>query len=105
MTLVLQRAGRYGVHLPDDPGLGQAVGEDPLAVADGFRIMEAGEQHLLGHVEEELVTGGHRLQQRGQLQVLDQLLVAGRQVGAEVEVLGFVQEVGLHDATLPRSRS
>ena len=105
MPLVLQGADRDGVHLPDDLGLGEAVGKDPLAVADGLRIVEAGEQHFRGHVEEELVTGGHRLQQRGQLQVLDQVLVAGRQVGLEVEVLGFVEEVGLHDATLPRSRS
>ena len=87
LPLVLQGADRDGVHLPDDLGLVEAVGQDPLAVADGLRIVEAGEQDLLGHVEEELVTGGHRPQQRGQLQVLDQVLVAGRQAGPEVEVL------------------
>ena len=33
---------RDGVHFPDDFGLREAVGEDPLAVADGFRVVEAG---------------------------------------------------------------
>ena len=103
--LVLQGADRDGVHLPDDLGLGEAVGQDPLAVADGLRVVEAGEQHLRGHLEQELVTGGHRLQQRGQLQVLDQVFVAGRQVGPEVEVPVLVEEMGLHDASLSRSRS
>ena len=31
--------------------------------------------------------------------------MAGPQVGREIEVLVLVEEVGLHDATLDRSRS
>ena len=67
-------------------GVGEAVGQDLLPVADGFRVVQAGEQDLRGHLGQELVAGGHRLQQGGQLQVLDQVLVAGRQAGLEVEV-------------------
>ena len=100
MPLVLQGGGRDRVHLADDIGLGEAVGQDPLPVADGLRVVQAGEQHLRGHPVQELVTGGHRLQQRGQLQVLDQVLVAGGQVGPEVEVPVLEEQVGLHEATL-----
>ena len=105
LPLVLQGPGRDGVHFPDDLGLGEAVGQDPLTVADGFRIVQAGEQHLSGHLEEELVTGGHRPQQRGQLQILDQVLVAGRQVGPVVEVPVLVEEVDLHSPSRSRSPS
>ena len=105
VPLVLQGADRDGVHLPDDLGLGEAVGQDPLAVADGLRVVQAGEQHLRGHLEEELVAGGHRLQQRVQLQVGDQVLVAGRQAGSPVEVPVPVQEVDLHRASRSPSRS
>jgi hypothetical protein len=90
---------------PVSSWLCEAVGEDPLAVTDGPGIAQAGEQHLPGYVEEEFVTGGHRGQQRGQFQVLDQVLVVGRQGGAEVEVAGRVEEVDLHDGSLRRSRS
>ena len=42
MPLVLQGADRDGVHLADDLGVGEAVGQDLLAVADGLRVMQAG---------------------------------------------------------------
>ena len=86
-------------------GLGEAVGQDPLPVADGLRVVQAGEQHLRGYPVEKLVAGGHRLQQRGQLEVLDQVLVADGQVGPEVEIPVLEEEVGLHAVTLACSRS
>ena len=105
VPLVLQGPDGDRVHLPDDLGLGEAVGQHPLAVADRFRIVQAGEQYLHGRLEEEFVTGGHRPQQRGQFQILDQVLMAGRQAGPDVEVLVLVQEVDLHRPSRSRSRS
>ena len=101
VPLVLEGADRDVVHLPDDLGLGETVGQHPLAITDCLGVAEAGEQDLLGHLGEELVAARHRLEQRGQLEVLDQLLVAGRQAGREVEVLILIQEMDLHGAILP----
>jgi hypothetical protein len=36
---------------------------------------------------------------------LDQVLMIGRELSTEVEVLIFVEQVGLHEQTLPRSFS
>jgi len=105
LPFVLQGADSYGVHLPDDLGLGETVGQDPLAVADGFRVVQAGEQNFRRYLGQEFVTAGHRPEQRGQFQVPDHVLVAGRQVSSEVEVPGFVEEMDLHGTSLSRSRS
>ena len=93
---VSQGADRDRVDLADHLGVGEAVGQHLLPVADRFRVVQAGEQDLRGHLVQELVTGGHRLQQRAQFQVLDQVLVAGWQPGLPVEVPVRVEEVGLH---------
>jgi hypothetical protein len=105
VPLVLQGPDGDRVHLPDDLGLGQAVGQHPLAIADRFRIVQAGQQYLRGDLGEIFVARGHRPQQRGQFQILDQVLMAGRQAGPGVEVPVLVQEVDLHRPSRSRSRS
>ena len=45
VPLILQGASRDGIHFPDDLGVGEAVGQDSLPVADGLRIIQAGQEH------------------------------------------------------------
>ena len=76
---VLQRADSDAVHLADDVRLGDAVGQDLLAVADGAEVSEAGQQHAPGDVEQERVPGCHCGQHRVQLEVPDQVIAAAAQ--------------------------
>jgi hypothetical protein len=78
----------------------QAVGEDLLAVGDRPRVAQAGEDGVAGHVEQELVTRGHGLEQGGQLQVLGEGVLVGWQRRLQVDVPVAVHEEDLHDASL-----
>jgi hypothetical protein len=72
LLLAFDRLHGNGVHLPDDGGSFQAIGKDVLAIEDRLRFIEARQDGPLHYFEQELVPGGHRAEQRVQLQVLRQ---------------------------------
>src|ERR1022692_344012 len=59
-----------GVHLSDKGRALQAIGKDVLAIEDCLLFMEARQDCLLHYLAQELVPGGHRSEQRVQLQIL-----------------------------------
>ena len=87
-----------GVHLPDDGGAIQAIGKDVLAIEDRLRFIEARQDRLLRHFEQELVPGGHRVEQPAQLQVLRQRRCLRRQAPLKIEIPVPVHQISLHDA-------
>ncbi len=104
-ALVLQRPDSNLVHLPDHLRVGDAVHEDLLAVHDGLGVVETRKDDTPGHIEQKPVAVRHCLEQRRELEILHQVRVIRRQLGPEVEVLVFVQQMGLHVPTLRRRRS
>ena len=78
LPLILQCLDRELVELPDGLGLLEAVREYPLAVHDRAGIVEARQDGPLGHLEQELVPGRHRVPQRLEFEVLRQHVVVSR---------------------------
>ena len=91
--------------------MGDAVGEDVLAVGDLSRIGEAREQGPLRDSKEQAVAAGHRTQKRYELEVLNQIIRIRRQIrpaygvasawregDVEGEVLVFEHQVRFHGA-------
>jgi hypothetical protein len=67
LALALKRLDRQLVHLSDDFGMREAVGEHSLAVENRVGIAQARQDRALGHREQELVAGRHRVPERPQL--------------------------------------
>jgi hypothetical protein len=89
---------RDPIQLPDDRRLLQAVGEHLLAIADCLGVQQARQHGPLGHLVQELVPARHGVNQRAELQVLDQRRLVGRSFPLQVEVLDGMHEQGLHRA-------
>jgi hypothetical protein len=78
LPLILECLDREFVQVPDGLGLLEAVREYPLAVHDRAGIAQARQDAPLGHLEQELVPGRHRVPERVELEVLGQHVVASR---------------------------
>src|SRR5271156_3010319 len=78
LPLILECIDRELVELPDGLGLLEAVREHLLAVHDRAGIAQAGKDTPPGYLEQELVPGGHRVPERGELEILRQHVVASR---------------------------
>jgi len=93
LLLALEGLHRKAVEVPDHGGVFQAVPEHVLAVEDRLRVIVQGGQHgLPGHLQQEGVACRHGLEQRVQLQVLDEVLFVGRQSALQVEIAVPVHE-------------
>ena len=85
--------------LPHDRRLREAVREDALAIGDCVGVSEDGEDTPPSDLEQELVACCHRVEERGELQILRQRVVAcGRRSGCGVTVA----LVGTSDGGDPR---
>jgi hypothetical protein len=77
--LVFERFDRELIQLADDLGVRKAVREHVLPIDDGVRIGQARQDGPLGHLEQELVPGRHRVPQRPEFEVLrEHRVVASR---------------------------
>ena len=86
MPIGVNRLDGEVVQVTDRAGLRDAVGQHALPVGDLRRVGETGVESLSGDAEEELVASGQGVNQRGELEVGDQVGLVGRQRGVRVEV-------------------
>ena len=84
------------VDLPGDFGLRHAIGQELLAIADGIRRIEAGEDRRPGHAEQEPVASCHRPEQRVEPQVLGEGGRARGWVRVDVEIPVAVHQERFH---------
>ena len=105
LSLGLHRVDRHPVDAPHDVGPLQAVGEDPLAISDGLRVLEAEQEGSPGNPEHQPVAGRHRFEHGPELEVEDDVVGVVGQLGRQVQVAVLVHQERPHETTLSLTAS